>query len=732
MEFSAATTQTATDWRQWAGRNIAVTGGGIELATEPSLSVDRLSVSAIDIAVDADGVHYTLRSSAVVYRHDERRSVEHRLWTAENSELAEPRAICLSGDRLYVVDTTGTLAVISTRLQQPIGSIETDVSEPVTITAAGGSLYLLDAASESVRTLNSDGTTTTVFDSLSRPLDMTVDDRGTIYVLESKATHKEVTKQVSTGELLDGHILVGRQRRVRKRSPEGECDPGRFPLSEFETADGEALTPTRLGTAVDAPLLVSGQIAPDGETDGTFSSETVVGDVDPETSSVRERTRLDGDCRVCRTPVESAGGVSYVVVGDANRCCRLDWTDKHVRGPADDRYRGCAYRQFDAGAAIQWHRLTVDREAPTASTRLRLSYLASDDPSPLDEPLSNVTDLCESLLVDYGIDTVWELLSYDPAGLAALGDELTVSDAEDCLDTALAAVETALSGQWQTIESTSTDVLLSEATGRYLTVRLELLGTPTASPRVNSLRAFWPRQSSLQYLPELYRDDDASAAFLEQLLSVFDVLFTDIERDVESITQYLDPAAVPAEGLPWLAEWIGVDTPTEWPTAATRELLAAGPELHRKRGTRDGLREMLGIYLGHLSPPETPPANWMVPDESTGSGVDLSGVDHGLCILEPQDIDAIESTALRDAYETHLPTQRSVAVYAGPFDTPDHREAVEAIIREETPAHVHGSLVELEPAFTLGADSFLGCNTQLSERQLELGETTLGDTAVLD
>ncbi|ATW88970.1 phage tail-like protein [Halohasta litchfieldiae] len=724
MEFSAATTLTTTDWRQWAGRNTAVSGGGIELAAEPLLTVDRLESSTIDIAVDADGVYYTLRSSAAVYRHDDQRSVEHRLWSAEGSDLAAPRAICVSDGRLSVVDETGTLAVISTRLQQPIGTIETDVSEPVTIAAAGGSLYLLDTASESVQALQTDSTTATVCDSLSRPLDMTVDERGSIYVLEAQATHKEVEKQAATGELLAGRILAGRQRRIRKLAPDGECDPGLFPLSEFETVDGEPVTPTRLGTAVDAPLLVTGQTELD--------DQTVVGDLDPETSTLRERTRLDGGCRVFRTPVANSDGTSYAVVGDANRCCRLVPTETYTRG-AGDRYRGCAYRQFDAGSPIQWHRLTVDREAPTASTRLRLSYLASDDPSPLDEPLSSATGLGQSLLVDHGIDTVWELLSYEPAGLAALSDELTVGDAEKCLDTALDAAETALSGQWQTVESTSTDVLLSEATGQYLTVRLELLGTPTASPRVNSVRAFWPRQSSLQYLPELYRTDETSGTFLEQLLSVFDVLFSDIEREVESVTQYLDPAAVPAEGLPWLAEWIGVDTPTEWPIAATRELLAAGPELHSKRATRDGLREMLGIYLRHLSPPKTPPADWMVPSGSSGpSTADLSGVDHGLCILEPQDLDAIESTVHRDAYKTHLPTQRSVAVYAGPFDEPDHREAVEAIIREETPAHVQGSLVELEPAFTLGADSFLGSNTRLSERQLELGETPLGNTAVLD
>lgn len=411
-------------------------------------------------------------------------------------------------------------------------------------------------------------------------------------------------------------------------------------------------------------------------------------------------------------------------------------TDAGIELAADpsetDTVRGCAYRQFDAGASIQWHRLTVDRECPTPETRVRLSYLASDDPSPLAEPLGGLIGLRESVLGEHGIDTVWDLLSHDPDELASLVDGLSVAEADDCLETALDTVETALCEQWQSVESAPADVLLSEATGRYLTVRLELVGSPTASTRISALRAFWPRQSSLQYLPELYRDDSESAAFLEQFLSVFDVLFDDLEAEIDSITQYFDPAAVPTEALPWLADLIGVDAPTDWPTAATRDLLAAAPELYTKRGTRDGLCELLGIYLRHIEPPETPPSDRLVPTASTDSSDErLTGIDHGLCILEPQDLDPIESTAAKRAYRTHLPGPRSVAVFAGPFDEPDHREAAAEIVRRETPVDVRCSLVELTPAFTLGADSFLGCTTRLSERRLELGATSLGSAAVL-
>jgi len=722
MEFSAATERTHDDWQQWAGRNIAVRDGGIELASEPSLTVDQLSPAARDITVDADGTLYMLQESGTVYRHDERRSVEGRLWTADGG--AEPRALCVVGERLYVVDEIGTLAVVSTRLRQSIGTIETGVGEPVTITAADGRLYLLDAASGAVLTVQPDGGVETIFDSLSRPIDMTVDETGDIYVLEAHTDHRAVQKQASTGELLDGRVLAGRNHRIRKRTVDSEVDPGPFPLSAFETTDGDgtSVTPTRIATGASSPVLVMGSTA--------AGDGTLVGAVDPETSAIQERHRLDGRCRVFRTPAASTAGVSYAVTGD-NDCLRLDSTATHTRG-SNDRYRGRAYRQFDAGASIQWHRLTVGCDRPTASSQLRLSYLATDDPSPLDEPLSAVTGLDESLLASAGIDTVWELLSSDPAELAALDDGLSVDEAGDCLDAAMAAVEIALSDRWQTVEPQSTDVLLSAATGRYLTVRLKLVGSPTVSPRVSSLSAFWPRQSYLQYLPELYQDDAGSAAFLEQFLSVFGTAFTGIEREIETVTQYLDPAAAPSETLPWLASWIGADAPVDWPTAATRELVASAPQHYRKRGTRDGLRERLALYLRHISPPGTPPGDRFVPAAPSDRTDDLESVDHGLCILEPQDIDAVESTAVSEAYETALPGEQSVAVYAGPFDDSDHREAVETIIDTETPAHVRGSLVELEPAFRLGVDSFLGSTTRLSERQFELGTAALGDTAVLN
>lgn len=721
MEFSAATTLRATDWERWACRNVTVDDGGIEIASEPSVRIEQLSFPAVDIAVGPDGTQYALRPSGAVYRHDQQRGIQHALLGADSHDLPDPSGLCVSGDRLYVLDTSGTVAVVSTRLQQPIGTIETGLRMPVTITAAAGRLYLLDTAVGSVVSLQSDGTVETVFGSLSSPIDMTVADNGAIYVLDKQDDHRPIQKQSSTGEILDGRILEGRHRVVRKRSSNGDTDPGRFPLSDFETASGESLTPTRLTSPPDSPLLLVGQ---------TTDDRSVVVDVDPETSKVRKRGRLGSDCRTMCSPHAANG--SYAVI-DETTTLRLDPT---VRRVSDSDAGGCvgrAYQQFDSGTnAVQWHRLVVDRGRSTAGTQLRVSYFANDDPSPLDESISSLTGLSDSLLSTAGIETVWDLLATDPTTLAACSEELSAEDVRGCFDTAFEAVETATADQWKTVES-PTDLLVSEAIGRYLTVRLELIGGPTVSPRVDSVRAVWPRQSYLQYLPEVYQDPSGSAAFLEQFLSVFGTAFSEFERETDTITQYLDPEAVPTEALPWLAEWLGVDR-IDWPTPAVRELVAAAPQLYKTRGTKSGLRDLLMLYLSQLSPPNTPPTDRLVPDDRPLTTVDVapSAVDHGLFILEPDDLNTIESAPAKQAYEAPLSGSRSIAVFAGPFTESDHREAIVEIIQQQTPAHVDGSLVELESELTLGGTTFLGVNSRLGDRCLELGEAALGGTTVLE
>ena len=708
MSPTRATTITAADWETWARRNLAVRDGGLELATEPTLRAERLSLPAVDIAVDADGTRYSLDADGIVRSHDARRSTTRRLWEPADDGVDEPRAIAVGGDRLAVLGAAGSVTVVSTRRWRAIDTIETGVDEPVTMAAVDDGWLLLDAAG-AVRALRADGRTETVWEGFSAPLDMAITAAGACYVLDERTERRQVRKQAASGDYLDGQIPTGRRRLLHKRTADGVVDPDPFPVSSFETAGGEPFVPDRVATAADAPVWLAGSAA----------DRSAVVAADPETGTVDVRYRLGGSCQLLRAPAVDVRAV-YAAAGDDP--LRLNPAERRCPD-ADGAYRGVAYRQFDAGESVQWHRLMLAPEPSGANTRLRVSYIATDDPAPLSGNLADVTGLEDPP------GTVWELLAMEPAALAARTDGLTEAAAADAIDAGFAAVADTFDDQWLTVDA-PTDALFEAATGRYLIVRLELVGSARGSPRVDSLRVSWPRQSSIESLPELYREDSGSKAFLERFLSVFDTAFDDLEAEADSLTTHLDPAAAPAESLPWLADWIGADPPVDWPTAATRELLAAAPELSRQRGTAAGLRRLLGIYLRHVPAPSTPPSDRLVPGDAA-AGEALAGVDHGLCLLEPRDLDGTASAA-RAAYERHLPTQRSVAVYAGPFDDPGHRAAVETIVREETPAHVDASVVDLDSTLRLGGGSFLGCNSRLGERRLELGSTSLGNTAVLD
>lgn len=725
MEFSALTTHTPTDWEQWATSNIEIHNGGIELAAAPSLSTRQLSQTAIDIAVDAAGNRYLLEQSGVITRHNSHRGIEHRLWQPEESGLTNPQSLSVSDGRLYVVDEAGSVAIFETRLQQPIGTVETDTETPVRVTAVDGECYLLAVTAGEINRLRSDGSLQTVFETTgTRSVrDMALTECGKLYALETRVDDGAIEAYESTGDRLSRSRRRGSQRRIRTQSlddePDNELNSKTFPITTFETDCGASLTPHRIATGVDATLLVAGT---------TEHGESVLATLDVDSSTLTTRQQFDTACVGLTTPVADTDGASYAVFESG--CVRLKPTETYVRGP-DGQYRGVAYRQFDAGStAIQWHRLALGCAQIGGETRLSVDYFASDESSPLAEPLSAVSGLPASLLATLGVETAWELLAIEPTEITAHADSVTRSEAQNALDAVQTAIETATDGHWKTADATE-DILLSAASGRYLTVRLELVGTRRASPRINTLAASWPRQSYLEYLPELYQDSE-SDAFLRDFLSVFGTLFTDIERTVETTTEYFDPDATPAAALPWLAEWIGIEIPDEWPTAAARTLVSAGPQRHRSRGTKDGLRNMLGLYLSHISPGEPLPSDRLVPSKPSQMGmeIEMDAVDHGLCILDGEAVALLPSSTPTADGQPSTHRQR-VVVYAGPFAEPAHRTAVERIIERETPAHVEGHLIELEPEFRLGTETVLGTNSRLNSRSFELSGTRLGETAVL-
>jgi phage tail-like protein len=119
---------------------------------------------------------------------------------------------------------------------------------------------------------------------------------------------------------------------------------------------------------------------------------------------------------------------------------------------------------------------------------------------------------------------------------------------------------------------------------------------------VESIRVRYPRTSYLRYLPAVYAADEESRWFLERFLSIFQTEWDALEETVETSARFFDPKAVPAgDGLAYLAGWLALTLEGTWTAEQNRELLKAAPANQPRRGTSEGLREHLRVYLANMT-----------------------------------------------------------------------------------------------------------------------------------
>lgn len=145
-----------------------------------------------------------------------------------------------------------------------------------------------------------------------------------------------------------------------------------------------------------------------------------------------------------------------------------------------------------------------------------------------------------------------------------------------------------------------TDALLHEAQGRYLWFLAELFGFGGQSPVLEHIRIDFPKETWLQYLPEIYQNPPESASFTERFLSIFQSLYDSIEAEMAQLPAKLDPTAAEGEFLHWLAGWLDLEDTYLWTEAQLRYLLQHAMEFYRKRGTRQGIAELIALYTGEM------------------------------------------------------------------------------------------------------------------------------------
>lgn len=750
-------THTESGWSSWCGQNHEIEDGAVTLATDPrvryvsptwQVSDPDLPFDVVDLDVDDCGDIWLLAADGTLHRYDPDADDLRRIHCTWRNPPAQPTAIAVTEHTVLVAadsdPVTGSNACIHA-FSRPLMQtrwVATSYGSPVALARHENTVSVLDAAEPepTVSTLGPNGDSRDRRTGFGSPIDLAIDTTGDRYVLDVEP--------------------ASGARSVERVPTDGSAVETVVPASNFEAADtGEMLTPTVLSAGVPGEVLVGDGAAQPNE-HATFRYSPAAGNFERMTTYAGPVERL----LLRRDDAASDPGL-HVVGHDGRSLSFLTAAERTRVNPDTGRYDGEVVARLDSGErGMQWHRITTSLQTEEPGTQVRLSYHATDDPDlefrkpgtggvvPLTD-VRGIGPITAGRLRDAYIQGIGELAACSPERVATLATTgtyyVSVGRARGWIEEARRILdERGLPSDldWQSVGPPDPrDALLEEAEGRYLWVKAELVGTAAAAPRLHSLRAYFPRESYLRYLPDVYQTDAEMAAFLERFLSLFESTFTEVEEEISATTRYLDPDGVPSEALSWLEGWLALAPDGTWSTADERELLRSAPDLFKSRGTRRGLDDLLDIYLG--DPTFSARWRWFLDrqadaiDRKVANG-ELSSAEGAALkamptrkhyIWEHQDLSCIEDPDAREVYEQVFPCPQCVAVMVWPSIGPDRIREVERLVDTTTPAHAITSVIPLQPSLRLtdaegdtGYSTFLGVNSVLGERDFELGSSGLG------
>jgi phage tail-like protein len=261
------------------------------------------------------------------------------------------------------------------------------------------------------------------------------------------------------------------------------------------------------------------------------------------------------------------------------------------------------------------------------------------------------------------------------------------------------------------------DFLVDQPPGRFLFLRLRLTGDGHATPVVRRIRLDFPRLTSLEFLPPVYREQPEAEDFTERFLSLFDASISELDQAITRAPALLDADGVPDEVLPWLGSFLDVAFDRAWEPERLRHIVRAVPELYRRRGTVAGLVQAIQLIF------DVEPAiqelaaerRWGSLGETTPLGaVRLFGRSRARLRLGSSLLQAAPLRSFGNPDTDPLAAQAHrfrILVPPGHLLAAAQRQRLERLVASQKPAHTVASIRVGGDGFVIGNWSAVGVDT---------------------
>ena len=142
------------------------------------------------------------------------------------------------------------------------------------------------------------------------------------------------------------------------------------------------------------------------------------------------------------------------------------------------------------------------------------------------------------------------------------------------------------------------DLLMFNLKGRYLWICFEIINYEKERVKIKSVKIEFPRVSFVDYLPDIYKEDEKEDSFLARYLGIFQSMYVDLEDRIDNTPIQFDTEKTNKDFLRWIADWMSIKNVSIWGENKLRTLIKEAVSIYKMKGTKHSIAKIVKEYTG--------------------------------------------------------------------------------------------------------------------------------------